>query len=68
MERKAGDDFNRFGLVAMQDWFEKKPITRMQAAAVGLWLAQAGAIAWRRLPLFVWKRGRVKTREWYDDP
>jgi hypothetical protein len=64
---KPRDELNRYGLVAMRDWFEKKDLTHGQALVVGLWLAQAGAVAWLKLPLFVWRRGKMKTKEWYDD-
>lgn len=67
MAGKGRDDFNRYGLVAMQDWFDKKDLTRGQALVVGLWLAQSGAIAWLKLPSFICKRGKAKAREWYDD-
>jgi len=42
-------------------------MTLGQAFVVGLWLAQARAIAWRALPVFVWRRGVFKTREWFDE-
>lgn len=61
------DERGRYGLVAMQDWFDKRPLTMLQAFVVGLWLAQAGALAWLKLPRFVWSRGKTETREWYDD-
>lgn len=51
----------------MTAWVEKKAMTRGQSLVVGLWLVQAGAIGFWSLPSFVCKRGKVKTREWYDD-
>jgi hypothetical protein len=57
----------RYGVKAMTAWVEKREMTRGQALVVGLWLVQARAIGWLTLPSFICKRGKVKTREWYDD-
>lgn len=51
----------------MTAWVEKQPMTRAQAAVVGLWLVQVNAIRWTALPAFVWRRGVVKGKVWYDD-
>jgi hypothetical protein len=56
----------RYGRGAMTAWVAKAPLTRGQALIVGLWLVQAGAVAWGSLPRFVWARGQVGTREWKE--
>ncbi len=57
----------QYGWRAMATWLDKRPMTRCQSLLVGLWLVQGKALAWRFLPAFVWRRGKVKVREWYDD-
>lgn len=61
------DKLDRYGWRALRAWTDKEPMTLGQAFVVGLWLAQARAIAWRALPVFVWRRGVFKTREWFDE-